>query len=75
MSENTDGKFDKYKYNQEYLKNHIRCKRVVFNKLNPEDQKMWEWLDARPEGVSPYIKSLIAKEMYKKPSGALDCKD
>lgn len=30
-----------------------------------EDNKLYEWVKNRPEGVSPYIKALIAADMEK----------
>ena len=56
-------KFDKNKYDQDYMKKNITRKLIPFNKKKPEDVKMLKWLDSRPEGITAYIKGLVLEDM------------
>lgn len=63
MPRSEEGKRKQYEYNLQYLKNNVVRKNVIFNRLNPEDQRIMEWLDSQPEGISPYMKRLILEDM------------
>ena len=54
--------FDKYSYDQQYLKNNMITKRVPFNKLNPDDVEMLEYLE-QFKNFTHYIKGLIKRDM------------
>ena len=52
--------FNKGKYDTEYNMNNVTRKFSPFNKNNPEDVALLEWVNAKGKGkVTEYIKSLI----------------
>ena len=63
MPRNQSGEFDQKQYVNEYIKAKIVYRRMNFNKGKPDDMEMVEWLDSQPEGVSNYLKRLVADDM------------
>lgn len=56
--------FNKGKYDTEYNMNNVTRKFIPFNKNNPEDMALLEWVNAKGKGkVTEYIKSLIREDM------------
>ena len=56
--------FNKGKYDTEYNKANVTRKFIPFNKNNPEDVALLEWVNAKGKGkVTEYIKSLIREDM------------
>ena len=56
--------FDKSKYDQEYAKKHITRKFLAFNRDDPEDVALLDWLKAKGYGyTNAYIKRLIREDM------------
>lgn len=53
----------KYGYDQEYLKSNIQKVSVTFNRQNPTDTVLLEWLNAQPGSKVAYIKRLISEDM------------
>lgn len=63
MPRKASGFYDHKAYQNEYHKG-MKTKLISFNPANDEDMKLWEFLIAKGKGkVSPYIKSLIKKDM------------
>lgn len=56
-------KFDQAEYIRRYHREQRIEKKVTFNRNNPDDMKMLEWLASRPGGMVQYIKSLIRSDM------------
>ena len=54
--------FDKGKYDVEYAKAHIKCKRIPFNDMVDDDKELLEWLEQQGN-VTQYIKQLIRDDM------------
>ena len=54
--------FDKAKYDIEYTKAHIKCKRIPFNDMVEDDKELLEWLEQNGN-VTQYIKQLIRDDM------------
>ncbi len=54
--------FDKSAYDKEYAKQHVVRKQLPFNRLNPDDQRLLQWLDSQPN-LTRYLKALIAADM------------
>ena len=52
----------KSEYDQSYEKNNIVKKHIPFNKNNPDDAKMLDWLDQQ-KNVTRYVKDLITDDM------------
>lgn len=63
MPRKASGNFDQNRYIQEYMKENVTVKKVVFNKR--EEQELLEWANAIPGGFSAYIKRLIREDMNK----------
>jgi hypothetical protein len=59
--------FDKAKYDIEYTKAHIKCKRIPFNDIVEDDKELLEWLEQNGN-VTQYIKQLIRDDMNRKKS-------
>ena len=56
--------FNKGEYDKEYNKANVTRKFIPFNKNNPEDVALLEWVNAKGKGkVTEYIKSLIREDM------------
>ena len=55
----------KYSYDQEYLKRNIKNVVIPFNRQNPEDVKLLEWLNSQREGKTAYVKRLFREDMKK----------
>ena len=53
----------KYGYDQEYLKQNITKVSLTFNKGNPDDMMLAQWLRTRPEGCNRYIKRLMIEDI------------
>lgn len=51
-------------YRKQYQRRCIRFRKMNFNLEKPDDVKMLEWLDAQPEGVSNYLKRLVAADAH-----------
>ena len=58
-------KFNQAEYIKEYQRENRITKKVTFNRKNPDDMVMVEWLDNRPEGIVQYLKRLIREDMEK----------
>lgn len=56
--------FNKIKYDIEYTKAHIKCKRIPFNDMIDDDKELLEWLENQGN-VTQYIKKLIREDMKK----------
>ena len=56
-------KFNQAEYIKQYQREQRIEKKVTFNRNNPEDMKLLEWLTSRPEGMVKYIKRLIRSDM------------
>lgn len=54
--------FNKGEYDKEYNKNNITRKFIPFNKNNPEDVALLEWLNKR-DNVTAYVKGLIKNDI------------
>ena len=59
--------FNKAKYDIEYTKAHIKCKRIPFNDMVEDDKELLEWLEQNGN-VTQYIKQLIRDDMNRKKS-------
>ena len=57
------GQFDQYEYEKDYQKRYRITKVITFNRKNEDDMRMVAWLENRSEGIIPYIKALIRKDM------------
>ena len=62
--------FDKGKYDVEYAKAHIKCKRIPFNDTVPEDQEILSWLGTK-DNVTAYVKQLIREDMARNNADSL----
>lgn len=58
--------FDPKTYMNKYVSEKIIYKRVNFTKGKPEDDEIVVWLDAQPDGIAPYVKRLIWRDMTMK---------
>ena len=63
MPRSEASKKQQYEYALQYRKENIVRKLMIFNKTNPNDLSMLEWLNSRPEGTSPYLKRLVQEDM------------
>lgn len=54
--------FNKSRYDQEYMRKNITRKLLAFNKTNPADMEILEWINSQPNGTA-YIKRLIKEDM------------
>lgn len=62
-------------YRKEYQRKNIIYRKANFNRNNPDDMNMVEWLDekGKGDGVSNYLKGLIREKMQKeKPTKGKD---
>ena len=67
MARPKNGEYDHKSYQNEYHKG-MKNKLISFNPANPDDMILWDFLMAKGKGqVTPYIKSLIRKDMEKEP--------
>lgn len=57
-------RFDKSKYDQEYIKQNIVRKQIQFNRLQEEDMKLLAWTESKGN-VNQYVKGLIREDMGK----------
>lgn len=53
---------NKAAYDVKYARENVTRKFIPFNRQNPQDQAMLDWLDEK-ENVTAYIKSLILGDM------------
>ena len=51
-------------YDKEYQKKNVKQINVPFNMQNPEDERIFAWLNAQLNKTS-YIKKLIVRDMVK----------
>ena len=58
-------KFDQAKYISEYNKENIHYRKISFNRRNPEDEKIVEWIDSQQESTSAYLKRLAREDMQR----------
>ena len=65
MPRKSSGEFDQKQYVNEYIKSKIVYRRMNFNNGKPDDMQMVAWIDSKPEGVSNYLKRLVAEDMKK----------
>lgn len=56
-------KFNQAEYIKRYQRENRIEKKVTFNRNDPGDMKILEWLTSRPDGMVHYIKSLIRSDM------------
>lgn len=56
-------KFDQAEYIKRYQRENRIEKKVTFNRNNPLDMQLLDWLTSRPEGMVSYIKSIIRSDM------------
>ena len=56
-------KFDQAEYIKQYQREQRIEKKVTFNRNNPDDIALLEWLTTRPDGMVKYIKGLIRSDM------------
>ena len=63
MPKKPSGSFDQKQYVNDYIKAKIVYRRMNFNNGKPDDMQMVEWIDSQPEGVSNYLKRLVADDM------------
>lgn len=57
--------FDKKAYDIEYNRKNVFTKRVPFNRANPEDARMLEFLEREPN-FTQYVKGLIYRDMLQR---------
>lgn len=62
--------FNKKKYDSEYNRTQVKCKRIPFNKNNKDDQIILEWLE-KQGNVTQYVKRLIRADMEGKTPDSL----
>ena len=56
----------KMAYDKEYARKNITRKSIVFNKNDPDDARMVDYLDSKGERkISGYVKGLIQDDMNK----------
>ena len=66
MPRKPSGNFNQKDYINQYVQDNVVYKRVNFSRGNPDDMAMVAWLDAhKGEGISNYLKRLIAEDMKK----------
>lgn len=53
---------DKYAYDQQYIKDHIKMRSIPFNTGKQEDMELMDWL-AKQSNATQYIKRLIREDM------------
>lgn len=58
-----DAKRGKYSYDQEYIKKNLKRVLLTFNRNNPSDMELANWLEQQPWSMNRYIKSLIRSDM------------
>ena len=63
MPRKASGNFDQGKYVQQYMKENVTVKKVVFNKR--DETELLEWANRSPGGFSAYVKRLILEDMNK----------
>lgn len=56
-------KFNQAEYIKRYHRENRIEKKVTFNRNDPGDMILLEWLTSRPDGMVHYIKSLIRSDM------------
>lgn len=56
-------KFNQAEYVKRYQRENRIDKKVTFNRNNPDDMAILQWLSSRPNGMVQYIKSLIRSDM------------
>jgi len=61
-------KFDKGAYDAAYMKANITTKKVMFNRLKPEDMKLLEHAESKGN-FNRYIHNLITDDMEKGKQG------
>lgn len=66
-----DGEYEeepdrKYSYDQDYIKKNLKRVLITFNRNNPSDMAIAEWIDKQPISKNQYIKQLIRKDMETK---------
>lgn len=63
MPRKPSGEFDQKQYIKDYAKANIIYRKMNFNRLKQDDMAIVSWLDSQPEGVSNYLKRLIAEDI------------
>ena len=63
--------WDKKKYDAEYYKQNIFCKRLPFNRSVPEDAELLDFVN-RQDNFTAYIKDLIRKDMERQRTETAD---
>lgn len=57
-------KFNKSAYDQQYTKENIARKLLTFNRNNPSDIRLFDWINSQGNATE-YIKRLIREDMKK----------
>lgn len=55
--------YDKYTYDQEYIKNNLKRVLITFNRTKKADMEIADFLSTREESMTGYIKRLIHEDM------------
>ena len=63
MPRKASGNFDQGKYVQQYMKENVTVKKVVFNKR--DEAELLDWANRSTVGFSAYVKRLIREDMNK----------
>lgn len=63
MPRKPSGLFDQAEYVKRYHREKVIGKKVTFNRNNPDDMVLLQWLESQPEGMVSYMKRLIREDM------------
>lgn len=63
MPRKPSGLFDQAEYVKRYHREQVIGKKVTFNRNNPDDMALLQWLESQPEGMVGYMKRLIREDM------------
>jgi len=66
MPRQKSGTFDQMEYIKQYNNQHIKYRKLSLNVSKEEDNRVLEWLDAQPDGISSYLKRLIQEDMQRR---------
>ena len=62
-------KFNQAEYIRRYQRENRIEKKVTFNRNDPGDMELLDWLTSRPDGMVRYIKNLIRADKEKQTAG------
>jgi len=60
----SEAKKRKGAYDARYIKANIRQRTLSFNRNNPEDMEMYDWI-GKQENATQYLKSLVREDIKK----------